>query len=156
MRICFTRRKKGKPDTLTCNRDDGSSTWESSKVGIPHDLLHYAVETTLGYRNAFYGLVAGGRDIASFGTKNGMKDVYTEEAQWVEFIVGLLQWPAVGGGPPIPDAEFFTSLEGYAKEHGLTAPSITPSQLAEMRAKARELHCQWAELEEGGVLELPF
>jgi hypothetical protein len=91
MIIRCTKGKQNKPDTLTCVRDDGSITWEHSAVGIPHDLLHFAVETTLGYRSAFYGLVAAGCDIGAFGTKEGEKDTYPTEALWAKTLVGLLQ-----------------------------------------------------------------
>lgn len=33
----------------------------------PHDLTHYTVETTFGYRHGFFGLIAGGWDISDFG-----------------------------------------------------------------------------------------
>ncbi|HZT42024.1 MAG TPA: hypothetical protein VFA07_07530 [Chthonomonadaceae bacterium] len=155
MLLRFTRGKNDKPDTLTCVREDGSSTWEPSKVGIPHDLLHYAVETTLGYRNAFYGLVAGGRDIASFGTKNGVKDVYSDEELWAESIVGMLQWPAMGGSR-LSEAESLALIENHFEEHGQPVPPLTVEQLVQIRMKARELLRQWGELEEGEVLELRF
>ena len=155
MHIRFTRGKKGKPDTLTCVREDGSSTWEPSKVGIPHDLLHYAVETTLGYRSAFYGLVAGGRDIASFGTKDGVKDVYTDEELWAEGIVGTLQWPALGRSR-LSEAESLALIENYFQEQGHPVPPLTVEQLEQIRAKARELLRQWDALAEGAFLALSF
>ena len=36
-------------------------------MGVLHDLIHYVVETTLGYREAFFGLLAAGWDIQDFG-----------------------------------------------------------------------------------------
>ena len=100
MIIRFTK-GDGKPDVMTCVRDDGSVTWSpvGASVGAHHDLRHYAVETTLGYTQAFFGLLASGRDIQSFGTKDGVKDHYPEEAMWAEWIVGVLQFPAVSGHP---------------------------------------------------------
>ena len=46
---------------LSCTRADGSVTWQrqDGKLGLffpLHDLTHYAVETTLGFSRAFYGL----------------------------------------------------------------------------------------------------
>ena len=57
--------------SLSCTRADGSVTWQrqGGKLGAvfpPHDLTHFAVETTLGYRHAFFGLVADGWEIADF------------------------------------------------------------------------------------------
>src|SRR3989475_12063198 len=57
---------------LSCVRDDGSVTWQRQE-GIQgrffplHDLTHYAVETVLGHRRGFYGLVAAGWDLTDFG-----------------------------------------------------------------------------------------
>ena len=51
-------RWKRKPHTLTCVRDDGSVTWTHLPRGIvQHDFAHYVIETTLGLKNAFLGLV---------------------------------------------------------------------------------------------------
>ena len=65
----LTARKSGKSDKLDllrCERPDGSHTSVSMpRQGIlPHDLIHYVVEHTLGYRHGFLGEVAKGADIA--------------------------------------------------------------------------------------------
>lgn len=156
MTIRFSKGKNGKPDTMACVRDDGSSTWEPSQVGIKHDLIHYAVETTLGYEEAFFGLIARGRDIAAFGTKNGRKDVYTAEENWAEGLVGLLQWPAVGGGLPLTDGDFRDMLAQYSSQSGRPAPEITPEQLADIRVLICDLHAQWDHLPPGETMELVF
>ncbi|MDF2775439.1 MAG: hypothetical protein K0S86_4940, partial [Geminicoccaceae bacterium] len=57
---------------LTCIRADGSVTWQRQEGAqgrfFPrHDLTHFAVETTLGHRRGFYGLVAEGWNITDFG-----------------------------------------------------------------------------------------
>ena len=54
---------------LTCTRADGSVTWQrqDGQLGrfFPlHDLTHYAVEQTLGFPRAFYGLLAEGWAVA--------------------------------------------------------------------------------------------
>src|SRR3954454_18258245 len=58
---------------LSCTRADGTTTWQRQQGGqaafFPrHDLTHYAVETTLGLREAFFGLVASGWDMSDFGS----------------------------------------------------------------------------------------
>ena len=156
MLIRFAKGKKNKPDTLTCVRADGSCTWEPSHVGIKHDLIHYAVETTLGYQEAFFGLVAGGRDMSAFGTKNGEKDVYTAEEGWAESIVGLLQWPSVGGGLPLSDAELLALLTQSCTDAGIPAPAVTTKQRGQIRTQVRDLHQRWDELPDGEALELFF
>jgi hypothetical protein len=95
MRIRFTR-GRGKPDTLTCLRDDGTSTWcrLHPGFGAEHDLAHYAIETTLGYQQAFFGLIASGRTIESFEEKNERNRAaypLEPEAGWAEYLAGALQ-----------------------------------------------------------------
>lgn len=58
--------KSDKLDLLRCERPDGTHTSvPMPRQGIlPHDLIHYVVEQTLGYRHGFLGEVAKGADIA--------------------------------------------------------------------------------------------
>ena len=156
MIIQFTKGKNGKPDILTCRRNDGSVTWSPSMVGTYHDLIHYAVETTLGYGNAFYGLLSQGHDIQDFGTKDGQCDVYPIEALWTELIVGLLQWPSVGGGPSVSDDGFYHLLSQQCGERSLAVPSISAEQLIQIRAEMDRLLTLWKRLAAGETLELSF
>lgn len=57
---------------LSCLRADGSVTWQRQtgthgRFFPIHDLTHYAVETVLGHRRGFYGLVAEGWNVTDFG-----------------------------------------------------------------------------------------
>jgi hypothetical protein len=58
---------------LSCVRDDASVAVQRSGHGgffAMHDLLHYAVETTLGFEQAFFGLMAAGWSFETFGDRN--------------------------------------------------------------------------------------
>jgi len=58
MLVRFTKNApSAKADTLTCIRADGTSTTgPMPKQGVlPHDAIHYVVENTLGWREAFLG-----------------------------------------------------------------------------------------------------
>ena len=157
MLIRWVRGESEKQGTMTCLRADGSSTWQkSTDYFVYHDLVHYAVETTLGYRQAFLGLVAQGRDLDSFGTQNGVRDTYTPEVYWAEEIAAIVQLPDYSGGPPLTDAELHTLLMEGCEARGVVPPAITTEQLGTIRACARELHARWAQIPEGGVLELIF
>jgi hypothetical protein len=74
-------------------RADGTATWQRTRGATgaffpPHDLTHYAVETVLGHRRGFYGLVAEGWDLGDFGAPwpRGRLD----DADPSELIVGFL------------------------------------------------------------------
>ena len=87
--------KSDKLDGLTYVRADGSTTeTKMPRQGtLPHDLIHYVVESGLGLRHGFTGLVARGAN-ATFAmetTHNPTgKDVEAEAIQ-VEAIVEALQ-----------------------------------------------------------------
>src|SRR5262249_6522068 len=89
--VVHSSRPKGTP-VLTCVRDDGSSTYSKSAHGeffAPHDLMHYVVETTLGFRRAFFGLIAAGWSIPAFA-EPGAAAKLPPEALHAEHIVNLL------------------------------------------------------------------
>ena len=98
MRIRF--KKGNNHDTLTCLREDGTSTWATARPGrLEHDLVHYAVETTLGYDRAFYGAIARGRALqalSAFDAQVGRKRRPTRQAHHAEHLVSLL----ANGFPP--------------------------------------------------------
>jgi len=157
MILRLTKPKGDKPGTFTCIRDDGSCTWQrSSDYFAHHDLIHYAVETTLGYGDAFLGMVAKGRDLDAFGTRNGVKDVYTAEEGWAEGIVGAIQWPTFSAGPSLSDAEVLAVLQQTCEAHAVPLPPITVEQIGQIRQKVRTLHEQWHRVPDGGVMELAF
>ena len=63
--IKFTKRRDGTVISRF-ERADGTATWQrkdgpQASFFAAHDLTHYALETTLGYRRGFYGLVAEGK-----------------------------------------------------------------------------------------------
>ena len=73
MRVQITKKADGS-GVLRCVRADGSVTWQKqpdrhAAFFALHDLTHFAVETTLGYRQGFFGLVAEGWDFEDTGGK---------------------------------------------------------------------------------------
>ena len=58
---------------MSCTRADGTVTRQrqdpaKAQFFVRHDLTHYALETVLGHRRGFYGLVAEGWDFTDFGS----------------------------------------------------------------------------------------
>jgi hypothetical protein len=84
LRIRFTKRTDGAV-VLQCVRRDGSVTWERhDKQAVFfsfHGLSHLAVETVLGFRRGFYGLIAAGWDIADT-TGKGKRGKLPSEGIW--------------------------------------------------------------------------
>ena len=144
MIIRWTRGKDNKPPTLTCLRDDGSVTCQkSSEFFVLHDFLHYAVESTLGFRDAFYGMVAQGRNLDSFGTQNDIKDTYPANALRAEEIVGAIQYSLAETELPSDD-ELATTL------------LLTPAQARAIRAYFNDLRQRWDVLPRGESPDVDF
>ena len=144
---------KHKPDTLTCIRDDGSVTWTHLYRGfVQHDFTHYVVETTLGFENAFFGLVSKGYDIPDFSAPKAERPFeIPREAMDTEPIVALLQ------------ADLLESL-GYSgdsdsifQDHSVSLPvNLTDKQLEVMRRNLRALLQRWRDLQPGESMTLQF
>ncbi len=151
-----------RPATLNCLRDDGSATWFTASPAnadffVYHDLLHYAVEATLGYSTAFFGLVAAGRDLNDFGSEEGTPDVraYSVEANDTERLVGLIQTVSSQGVPPSYEAlceAWSSSTNGDSSER----PPIDEAQLATICAVWQNLTQRWKATEVNHTLELAF
>src|SRR4051812_25497456 len=77
--------------SLTCRRPDGTATWSRVALFFPlHDLTHFAVESALGLREGFFGLIAAGWELADF-TKPGVAARLPAEGLVVENIIGTIE-----------------------------------------------------------------
>ncbi len=156
MVIRFCKGDKGR-DTLVCVRDDGTSTWSKlTDRFIYHDLTHYVVETTLGFREAFYGLIAQGWDIETFTAVDpatGQRPQLPTEAIQAESFVVLFQsqsWSSVS------NAEILALLEMACTANDTSTPHVAPEQIDTMRQRLRNCRQRWEQIPAGGALELPF
>src|SRR3984893_2187434 len=94
---------------LRCTRADGSVTWQKQNTRHAaffalHDLTHFAVESALGFRRGFFGLIAEGWDIEDT-TGKGKRGPLPPEAGVVEQLVGAFDREQSDGGP-WPVSEF--------------------------------------------------
>ena len=144
--IQISKRRDG-GSVLRCQRPDGSATWQkqegSTATFFPvHDLTHFAVEATLGYRRGFFGLIAEGWDIEDT-TGKGRRGRLPEEAIEVERIVGLLDRERASG--EVMDAAEFAEFAGRR---------LAEAQLQAVRLRCAELLWQWRALPPGSAIEL--
>src|SRR5262245_3841928 len=159
LRIRFTKRADGVV-ILQCVRRDGSITWQRhDKQGVFfsfHDLSHFAVETVLGFRRGFYGLLAEGRDITDTSGK-GARGRLPAESIVVEHVVGLFDRERSGGAPPLRATEFNALLEEVVAAAPLEFRcSLTDEELTAVRQRIGMLHDEWAALPPGSSLDLTF
>jgi len=157
--IKFTKRRDGSVISRF-ERDDGTATWQR-KEGVQanffaaHDLTHYALETTLGYRSGFYGLVAEGWDLSDFGTP-WPRGPLPADAEPAELIAGLFDGERATG-ERCSAAEFNEKIALYYETHGLKDPAmLTQEELDQIRKVTRELRARWAAVLPGDSLEVTF
>lgn len=156
------RIKKNRDGTaaLSCTRADGSVTWQKQQGAqarfFPrHDLTHYAVETVLGHRRGFYGLVAEGWDMSDFGTP-WPRGPMPANADPSELIVGFLDAERAGNVRWIA-ADLNEKVSLYFETHHIDAAvDVTDDQLTQIRKRRAELFAMWEAVPAGEVLELPF
>ena len=146
---------------LSCERANGSVTvqrthGDSAKFFPFHDLAHLAVETVLGHRLGFYGLVCDGWQLVDF-TQPGTSQRLPPESVAVEALVGLFDGER-GSGKRWTAPEFNDSLSSYLKNSGrdFVPPALTETDLDRVRAEQARLAALWRELPIGETLVLSY
>jgi hypothetical protein len=146
---------------LSCTRADGTVTWQRQEGAqaafFPrHDLTHFAVESVLGHRRGFYGLVAEGWNLTDFGTP-WPRGPLPPDLDPSELIVGFLDLERAAGVEWTAE-DFTEKAAAYYADHGLAGPppTLTEAQLQAIRARARGLFMDWAAIAPGSTLELVF
>jgi len=152
VRVEITKKADGS-GVLRCVRDDGSVTWQKqtdrhAAYFALHDLTHFAVETELGLRRGFFGLIAEGWDIEDT-TGKGARGPLPPEAGQAEVVVGLFS--AERGSGAVWTVDEFN-------EFGATmgAPKLTLDEIVRVKRKRSELFQQWSAVAPGAKLELQF
>lgn len=142
---------------LRCVRADGSVSWQKqeqhSAFFALHDLTHFAVESELGFRRAFFGLIAEGWEIEET-TGKGARGPLPTEAIVAECIVGALDAERTSGD--VWSAEDFNHHLAihFDSARMLRPRTLTDDELSRIRARRAELFAQWRAIEPGESLEL--
>jgi hypothetical protein len=149
--IQITKRADG-AGVLRCTRADGSVTWQKqadrhAAFFALHDLTHFAVESVLGFRQGFYGLLAAGWDIEDTGGK-GARGRLPPEAVEVERIVGLFDTERGSG--------VFLTAEDYDLFATPGMRRLSDEEIVRVRTRRGELFSQWAAVAPGEAMELKF
>lgn len=147
LRIEIIKRPDG-AGLIRCIRQDGSVTWQKQTRHAVHfalhDLTHYSVETALGYRRGFFGLIADGWDVDDT-TGKGSRGNLPAEALEVERIVGLFDAERAGG----KDWTYEEFNQHYPRP-------LTEADIHSVRAMRSELFQKWFSVAPGQNLELTF
>jgi hypothetical protein len=147
MRLTFTKRG-GKHDDLVIERPgQAPETIFCPKQGIiPHDMVHYAIESSLAHRG-FLSLVADGQ-AADFATAGGA----AEEA--IERLVETFQAEMWGGR--VPAADLLATYEHACDARGHMAAPVSVADVEAIRARLDELTAEWSAVPINASLTVEF
>lgn len=146
-------------DSLQCVRSDGTETrGEMPRQGIlPHDAFHFVVETTLGWRDAFFGQIAAGASLDHLAVKlQGPKIDWSKNVQALqsESLVECLQAEAWGGAADVET--FSATLATTCRQRRVPPPVLNAAELTRVRQALREFGAAWRPLGPLAVLERKF
>ena len=150
MRVQITKKADGS-GVLRCIRDDGSTTWQKqtdrhAAYFALHDLTHFAVETMLGFRRGFFGLIAEGWDIEDT-TGKGARGPLPPEAGEAEMMVGVFSAERAGG--------VIWTVDEFNECAAMTGVrNLTFDEIVRVKKKRSELFQQWAAVAPGATLDL--
>ncbi len=147
MKLTFTK-GSGKFDWLDIVTATGPQPpIQCPKQGIiPHDMVHFVVETEVATCGFLGGIAAGGDSGYTAGTDD-------PHHRAVERLVETIQAEA-WSGLPVPDADFMALYRVTCDACGDTPLDLDGATLAAIRARLADLTAQWAAITVGGTLEL--
>jgi hypothetical protein len=113
---------------------------------IPHDMVHFAVESEVASLG-FLGLAAAG---GGTGFTAGNDDAH---ARSIERLVETVQAEA-WGGTPVGDAAFISLYNITCEARGDTPLALDSAAIARIRARLADLTARWQAVKPGGTMEL--
>jgi hypothetical protein len=151
---------------LACLRKAGDpeiQRTEHNGFFAPHDLMHYSVETTLGYYEAFFGLMASGWSFKNFTRHDDPDHRHPPPlAHVAENIVAVLSMhmrEALVDDPEILSVlteEINKDLASYMSRSTVCPPILTEGQIATIYRRFEGLFCRRKAVPIGEHLELAF
>jgi hypothetical protein len=148
-----------KTDRLQYLRDDGSSCENAMpRQGIlPHDLVHFVVESGLGLGNGFLSLVARGANAAYVMEQahERRNEEIERQAIQAEALVEALQTQLWNGG--FDREAFLFGVATASRYRGVEPPPLEGLDLeAVLYTAAAELHRKWSQLPARASMALEF
>ncbi len=136
MKLCFTK-LPGKMDRLVITRSDGSTAKvDCPKQGmIPHDMVHFAVESVL-HAPGFLKRVAAGNGL-------GFAEGSSPDAEPVERLVEVMQADVWSNGGESDVGEMLDLYRLSCEERDHAAAPVEAEDIAAIRALIFELTTRW-------------
>ena len=156
-------RTAGERDRIYVTRSDGSEvSWSFTSYGdgLPHDLVHWVVESCCGLRAGFWGRVDAGADPAAITAKAnrvGGKNKYAafgpDQAELdVAEALANAGWSRDG----VTDDEIRAAVAAECGRLEVPPPELSASQTERIRSTLRDLTQRWQSLLPKGSLSVTF
>ncbi|HVU21800.1 MAG TPA: hypothetical protein VHE09_13795 [Rhizomicrobium sp.] len=147
MRFLFDKLREGKYDRLRIERADGVEEISCPKIGgIPHDMVHFAVEKVM-QGDGFLRRVANGEQLSFRMASNVTSDQ-------MERLVEVMQADAISGYPAASDLIDMYRVTCDARE--VTPYPVSENDIAALREEMARLSQLWAATPAGSTLALEF
>lgn len=160
LKIRFSKKRDGEA-SITYTRADGTATGQRSRdeFFVYHDMGHFAVETTLGLKSAFLGLLIRGWDIGDFGTpwpKGRFPEEAASDLMLAEGLAGALDQNRLMGMYPSADELNEAMQMSYGGNPDCPVRALTDAEWETIVRLRDDLAARWRALPPGGDLELTF
>jgi hypothetical protein len=121
---------------------------------LPHDLVHAVVESGLGWRHGFLGMIAAGADIGwtMEQTHDPANRSVADQAIHAEAVVESLQaqlWSGV-----FDELMFLDGVRSACEARGRSVPELPPGVGTALFEQALALNARWQQVPFHGTLEL--
>ena len=147
MKFLFQKMRTGKYDRLVVERDGRTEEVPCPKIGgIPHDMVHFAVENVMRMRGYLRKVVAG--ETLSLRMT---PDVVSDQ---MERLVEVMQADANSGFPA--PADLIAMYRVTCEARGVVPFDVTLTDIAAIRAEMRRLEKLWDATAPGSTLTLSF
>jgi hypothetical protein len=147
VKFVFEKLREGKYDRLFVHRDGGIEEVACPKIGgIPHDMVHFAVENVMG-KQGFLRRVADGETLS-------FRMAATIEGDQMERLVEVMQADANSGYPTPADLIDMYHVTCDARE--VEPYPIAESDITAIRAEMKRLDALWHATAPGQSLTLAF
>jgi hypothetical protein len=150
------KKKSGAKHKITYIREGLEDFWiEADDFLVIHDLCHYAIENTLQYKNAFWGLVATGINPGVFENKETRDALQlSNEAWYAEHLANLLLIEIIQGKFNDMNQVLNESITRFNP----TIPGIhySDKEMVEIRNVVEKMFNSWKVLETGERLIFEF
>ena len=152
MRIQLTKISNDK-HALTLIRADGSRERVElvTREALFHDMLHYAVESSLPTQAGFWGTLASGKTMSAMNDRSGESTKENAETLYmVEGAVGVMT-----NIVELPLDEAFAKLRWFSETQGQAPPAwCTEEFVAQVCERMRKLMGEWRATPFGQTMEI--